>query len=107
MKALKEGAVVNGAAVVQSEANRYAAEVAIPDIKRSIRETENAIDILVGRPSGALNRTKLDEQKTIDSLQTGIPSQLLKTGQMCNRQNMLSTVHLKTQIWHTPIFIHR
>lgn len=78
MKDLKEGAVVNGAAVVQAEANRYAAEVAIPDLKRSIRETENALDILVGRQPGALNRTKLDEQKTIDSLQTGIPSQLLK-----------------------------
>ena len=35
MKALKEGAVVNGAAVVQAEANRYAAEVTIPDIKTS------------------------------------------------------------------------
>jgi multidrug efflux system outer membrane protein len=78
MKSLKEGAVVNGAAVVQSEANRYAAEVAIPDLKRSIRETENAIDILVGRPPGALNRLKLDAQKQTDSLQTGIPSQLLK-----------------------------
>ncbi|MCR8561106.1 TolC family protein [Mucilaginibacter sp. BJC16-A38] len=78
MKALKEGAVVNGAAVVQSEANRYAAEVAIPDLKRSIRETENALDILVGRQPGALNRAKLDEQKPVDSLQTGIPSQLLK-----------------------------
>jgi multidrug efflux system outer membrane protein len=30
MKELKEGAVVTGAAVVQSEANRYAAEVSIP-----------------------------------------------------------------------------
>ena len=78
MKALKEGDVVNGAAVVQSEANRYAAEVALPDIKRSIRETENAIDILVGRPPGALNRAKLDDQKPIDNLQTGIPTQLLK-----------------------------
>jgi multidrug efflux system outer membrane protein len=78
MKALKEGDVVNGAAVVQSEANRYAAEVAIPDVKRSIRETENAIDILVGRPPGALNRTKLDDQKPINNLQTGIPAQLLK-----------------------------
>jgi len=78
MKALKEGAVVNGAAVVQAEANRYAAEVAIPDLKRTIRETENALDILVGRQPGALNRTRLDEQKTIDSLQIGIPSQLLK-----------------------------
>jgi multidrug efflux system outer membrane protein len=78
MKALKEGAVVNGAAVVQAEANRYAAEVAIPDIKRSIRETENALDILVGRGPGNLNRTKLDTQQPITDLQTGIPAQLLK-----------------------------
>ncbi len=78
MKALKEGDVVNGAALVQSEANRYAAEVAIPDVKRSIRETENAIDILVGRPPGALNRTKLDNQQPITNLQTGVPAQLLK-----------------------------
>jgi len=78
MKTLKEGAVVNGAAVVQSEANRYAAEVAIPDIKRNIRETENAIDILVGRPPGPLNHGKLDDQQPITNLQTGIPAQLLK-----------------------------
>jgi len=78
MKVLKEGDVVTGAAVVQSEANRYAAEVAIPDIKRSIRETENALDILVGRAPGALNRSTLDEQKPIGNLQTGIPAQLLK-----------------------------
>jgi len=78
MKVLKEGDVVTGAAVVQSEANRYAAEVAIPDIKRSIRETENALDILVGRAPGALNRSTLDEQKPVSNLQTGIPAQLLK-----------------------------
>jgi multidrug efflux system outer membrane protein len=78
MKALKEGAVVNGAAVVQSEANRYAAQVAIPDIKRNIRETENAIDILVGRPPGPINRTHLEDQKPITDLKLGIPAQLLK-----------------------------
>ena len=78
MKTLKEGDVVNGAAVVQSEANRYAAEVAIPDVKRNIRETENAIDILVGRPPGPLNRAKLEDQSLVANLQTGIPSQLLK-----------------------------
>ena len=78
MKTLKEAAVVNGAAVVQSEANRYAAEVAIPDIKRSIRETENALDILLGRAPGPINRGKLDDQKPITDLQTGVSSQLLK-----------------------------
>ena len=78
MKTLKEAAVVNGAAVVQSEANRYAAEVAIPDIKRSIRETENALDVLLGRAPGPINRGKLDDQKPITDLQTGVSSQLLK-----------------------------
>ena len=77
MKELKKGAVVNGAAVVQSEANRYAAEVSIPDIKRSIRETENALDILLSRPPGAITRSTLTDQKVTAELQTGIPTQLL------------------------------
>lgn len=78
MKTLKEAAIVNGAAVVQSEANRYAAEVAIPDLKRSIRETENALNILLARPSGPLSRGTLEEQTETTALQTGLPSQLLK-----------------------------
>lgn len=78
MKDLKEADVVNGAAVVQSEANRYAAEVVIPDLKRNIRETENIINLLLGRPPGAVVRTKLDDQQPANNLQTGIPAQLLK-----------------------------
>ncbi|MCC8408504.1 efflux transporter outer membrane subunit [Mucilaginibacter sp. UR6-1] len=78
MKALKESAIVTGAAVVQSEANRYAAEVTIPDLKRSIRETENALSILLARTPGAIKRSSLDEQKPYTDMQVGIPSQLLK-----------------------------
>lgn len=78
MRALKEGAVVTGAAVVQSEANRYAAEVLIPDIKQNIRETENALSILLARNPGAIKRTTLTEQKARTNLQLGIPSELLK-----------------------------
>ncbi|GGA99944.1 efflux transporter outer membrane subunit [Mucilaginibacter rubeus] len=78
VKALKEGAVVNGAAVVQSEANRYAAEVTIPDLKQSIREAENALSILLARVPGTIKRTTLSEQKPVADLKTGIPSQLLK-----------------------------
>lgn len=78
VKSLKEGAVVNGAAVVQSEANRYAAEVTIPDLKQSIREAENALSILLARAPGTIKRTTLNEQKPVADLKTGIPSQLLK-----------------------------
>ncbi|WKL48685.1 efflux transporter outer membrane subunit [Flavobacterium pectinovorum] len=78
IKALKEGAIVTGAAVVQSEANRYAAEVLIPDIKQSIRETENALNILLGQAPGPIERGVLGEQQTPDNLAIGLPSQLLQ-----------------------------
>nr|WP_068891569.1 efflux transporter outer membrane subunit [Pedobacter panaciterrae] len=78
MKSLKEGAIVNGAAVVQSEANLYAAQVTIPDLKRSIKETENALSILLGKGPGTISRTTLDDQQPYNSLQTGISSQLLQ-----------------------------
>jgi len=78
IKALKEGAIVTGAAVVQSEANRYAAEVLIPDIKQDIRETENALNILLGQAPGPIERSVLDEQQTPENLAIGLPSQLLQ-----------------------------
>lgn len=78
MKALKEGAVVNGAAVVQSEANLYAAQVTLPDLKRSIRETENALSILVASGPGAINRATLTEQVAYNDLKTGVSAQLLQ-----------------------------
>ena len=78
MKSLKEGAVVNGAAVVQSEANLYAAQVTLPDLKRSIRETENALSILLGKGPGKVDRSTLDQQTAYSNLQTGVSAQLLQ-----------------------------
>ncbi|MBT33109.1 MAG: hypothetical protein CMO01_25905 [Thalassobius sp.] len=77
MKALKESAVVDGAAVVQSEASRYQVEVSIPDIEVSIRETENALSILLGREPGRIERTSLEVQQAISDLEIGVPSSLL------------------------------
>jgi len=78
IKALKEGAIVNGAAVVQSEANLYAAQVSLPDLKRSIRETENTLSILIAGVPGNINRSTLDNQTPYKNLQTGVPAQLLQ-----------------------------
>ncbi|HWJ30521.1 MAG TPA: efflux transporter outer membrane subunit [Flavisolibacter sp.] len=77
MKALKEAAIVTGAAVVQSEASRYAAEVTIPDIKQNIRETENALSILLARNPGPVERSRLEDQHPVSLLQTGVPALLL------------------------------
>ncbi|MHA4896552.1 efflux transporter outer membrane subunit [Pedobacter sp. PWIIR3] len=78
MKALKQGAIVNGAAVVQSEANLYAAQVTIPDLKRSIKETENSLNILLGKGPASVERSNLDTQQPYSELQTGVSSQLLQ-----------------------------
>jgi len=78
MKALKEGAVVNGAAVVQSEANLYAAQVTLPDLKRSIKEAENALNIALAQAPGTVNRTTLDQQVPYADLKTGVSAQLLQ-----------------------------
>ncbi|WP_149206868.1 efflux transporter outer membrane subunit [Flavobacterium johnsoniae] len=78
IKALKEGAIVTGAAVVQSEANQHAAEVLIPDLKQSIRETENALNILLGQAPGPIDRGELETQVIPENIAVGVPSQLLE-----------------------------
>lgn len=77
MKILKESDVVTGAAVVQSQANRFSVEVTIPDIEENIQQTENAISILLGRVPTDIKRDSLNNQTINTELKTGIPSQLL------------------------------
>jgi len=77
MRELKESAIVTEAAVVQSEAQRYVAEVTIPDLRQSIRETENALSILLGMPPEKIERGQLDQQEITDDLATGVPALLL------------------------------
>ncbi|MCE6992472.1 efflux transporter outer membrane subunit [Dyadobacter sp. CY323] len=77
MRELKIAAVVTEAAVVQSEAQRYVAEVTIPDLIQNIRETENALSILLALPPTAIRRGSLRNQDTLSVLQTGVPALLL------------------------------
>ncbi|MEI6949531.1 TolC family protein [Paraflavisolibacter sp. H34] len=77
MQALKDAASVTQAAVVQSEAQRYAAEVTLPDLKQQVRETENALSILLNREPAAIRRGRLEDQRQPAVLSTGVPAQLL------------------------------
>lgn len=78
MKSLKGANIVTGAAEVQSEASMYAAEVAIPKLKKQIREVENNLNSLLAKPSGAVNRTSLNAQQLQVDLKPGVPAQLLE-----------------------------
>jgi NodT family efflux transporter outer membrane factor (OMF) lipoprotein len=76
-KALMEGDVLTGAAVVQSQAGVFSVAVTIPDIKENIRETENAIAVLLARNLGPVDRDSLYDQTVATDLGTGLPLQLL------------------------------
>lgn len=78
MKSLKAANIVTGAAEVQSEANQYAAEVGIPRLKRQIRETENAMNVLLTRQAGSIDRKSLESQQLLLDLNIGIPAQFLQ-----------------------------
>ncbi|MEK6484861.1 TolC family protein [Myroides odoratimimus] len=78
MQKLKESSVVTGAAVVQSEANYYDAEATLPGVKRQIREVENALNVLLGKPVGTIDRANLTVQELPIEPSIGIPAHLLK-----------------------------
>lgn len=77
MKALKESGRVTSAAIVQSEAARYAAEVTLPDLEQRIRETENVMCLLLGRSAGNVERQPIKEMVPSQMLKVGVPSQIL------------------------------
>ncbi|MCD8178920.1 MAG: efflux transporter outer membrane subunit [Tannerellaceae bacterium] len=77
MEALKQAGMTNEAGVVQSRANVYQVEASLYDLRQQIRETENALAILLGYTPQYIERNTLAEQQLPDSLQAGIPAQLL------------------------------
>jgi multidrug efflux system outer membrane protein len=76
-QALKDADVLTGAAVMQSQAGLYSVEVTIPDIRQNIRQTENAICLLLGRNPGPIARDSLYDTPVNTDLRMGLPVQLL------------------------------
>lgn len=77
MRAMKEAGMVNEAAIVQSEANSYMVKASLYDLRQQIRETENALSVVLGEAPHRIERGCLDEQVLPEQLSAGIPLQLL------------------------------
>ncbi len=95
LTALKQAGRVSGAAVQQSIAIRYAAEVLIPDLKQRIVETENFISNLLGRPPGPIESTSLAAQEPLSAPDAGIPASLLR-----NRPDIIRAEYAFRQAFH-------
>lgn len=77
MKAMKPAGMVNEAAISQSEANSYMIAATIPDLKMQIRETENALSLLLGQIPQTIKRGNIAEQNFPEEMDAGVPVQLL------------------------------
>lgn len=77
MRAMKAAGMTTEAGVAQTEANSFAVEASLHDLTQQIRETENALSILLGHVPIAIQRGKLDSQSFPEELTVGVPLQLL------------------------------
>lgn len=77
MAAMKEAGMTNEAAVAQSKANSHQVEASLADLRRQIRETENALSVVLGEAPHAIERGVLERQQLPQQLNAGIPVQML------------------------------
>ncbi|MEE0804492.1 MAG: efflux transporter outer membrane subunit [Prevotellamassilia sp.] len=77
MKAMKEAGMVNNAAVAQASANYHTLCAALPTLQNSIRQTENALCVLLAEAPHAIDRNAFGTYDIPESMQVGIPVQLL------------------------------
>jgi outer membrane protein TolC len=77
MKAMKEAGMVNNAAVAQASANYHTLCATLPTLQNSIRQTENALCVLLAEAPHEIDRNAFGAYDFPESMQVGVPVQLL------------------------------
>ena len=77
MEAMQKAAMTDAAAVEQSRANYLQVLATIPTLEQSIRESENALSVILREPPHTITRSTLAEQHMPENLSAGVPLQLL------------------------------
>lgn len=75
--ALKDAGQVNEVAVKQTEAQKYATELIIEDLKYNIEILENTMSILLGESPKTITRSTFDAQILTPEIDLGVPALLL------------------------------
>ena len=77
MEAMQKAAMTDAAAVEQSRANYLQVLATIPTLEQSIRESENALSVILREPPHTITRSTRAEQHMSENLSAGVPLQLL------------------------------
>jgi multidrug efflux system outer membrane protein len=76
--ALKKAGNVTEVGVKQTEAQKYATEIIIADLKNSIIILENTMSILMGEGSAKIERSTFESQSMQPTITLGVPATLLR-----------------------------
>ncbi|MCV9928808.1 efflux transporter outer membrane subunit [Flavobacterium sp. LS1R49] len=76
--ALKDAGNVTEVAVKQTEAQKYATEIIIADLKATAILLENTMSILLGQPSGKIERSTFEDQPLQPTITFGVSATLLR-----------------------------
>lgn len=78
IQALKEAGNVNEVGVKQTEAQKYATEIIIADLKQSVIVLENTLNVLLGQAPGEIERGTFEAQVMQPEITLGVPATLLR-----------------------------
>lgn len=76
--ALKDAGSVTEVGVKQTEAQKYATEIIIADLKNNIIFLENTMSVLLGEPSAKIARSTFESQTMQPNITLGVPANLLR-----------------------------
>ncbi len=77
MRKLKDVGQSNEASIASYEGNYLQVAASIPELQRQIRETENALSLILGQAPQLINRSTMEAQQLPAKFTVGIPVQLL------------------------------
>ena len=77
IKALKDAGSVNEVSVKQTEAQKYATEIILKDLKYNVKIVENTLCILLGRSPSTIARNTFEAQEITADIVVGVPALLL------------------------------
>lgn len=77
MEAMKQAGMTTEAAVTQNRAAYNQVAASLIDLQRQVREAENSLSTLIGRPAQSIDRNTLAAQSLPTQFSAGVPMQLL------------------------------
>ena len=79
MEAMQQAGLTNNAAVAQARANFYELQTTIPTLEHSIRQTENALCVILNEAPHPIARSAFNADAFPADFSTGVPLQLLSS----------------------------